>query len=67
MRIDRAALAAELAKRDANYARLAEITGVSKNTIYAIKGGKTCDVTTAQKIADALGVELETISEAAVF
>ena len=40
MRIDRVAFAAEMARRDINQKRLAELSGVSRVTITAVKTGK---------------------------
>lgn len=63
MRIDRIKLVTELAKRDMTQKRLAELSGVSRQTITYIKGGKSCSDEVGQKIADALGVKLEKIME----
>lgn len=40
---------------------LAEKTGVSRRTVSLVCNGKSCSQQTAQKIADALGVNLDTI------
>ena len=58
MRIDRVAFAAALARRDINQKRLAELSGVSRVTITAVKSGKTCSEDTARKLAAVLGPEL---------
>lgn len=48
---------------DLNVTRLAEMSGLTRCTISSIRGGKSCNETTAQKIADALGVKIEEIIE----
>lgn len=58
MRIDRVAFAAALARRDINQKRLAELSGVSRVTITAVKCGKTCSEDTARKLAAVLGPEI---------
>ncbi|OUP26267.1 helix-turn-helix transcriptional regulator [Faecalibacterium sp. An192] len=58
MRIDRVAFAAALARRDINQKRLAELSGVSRVTITAVKSGKTCSEETARKLAAVLGPEI---------
>ena len=58
MRIDRVAFAAALARRDINQKRLAELSGVSRGTITAVKSGKTCSEDTARKLAAVLGPEI---------
>lgn len=63
MRIDRIKLVTELAKRDMTQKRLAELSGVSRQTINNIRGGKSCTDEIGQKIADALEVKLEKIME----
>lgn len=63
MRIDRVKFSTELLKRDMTQKRLAEISGVSRVTIGSIKGGKTCSAETAQRLADALEIPLEQLTE----
>lgn len=63
MRIDRIKLVTELAKRDMTQKRLAELSGVSRATINSIRGGKSCSDAVGQKIADALGINVEKIME----
>ena len=63
MRIARIKLVTELAKRDMTQKRLAELSGVSRQTITYIRGGKSCSDEVGQKIADALGIKLEKIME----
>lgn len=63
MRIDKAVLAYELARREWRQKKLAEISGVSRATISAISCGKTIAPITAQKIAAALNVPVEKLVE----
>lgn len=58
MRIDRIKFATALAKADLNIKQLSEITGLSRNTITAVKSGKTCAVSTANKLAACLGSDI---------
>ena len=58
MRIDRIKFAAALAKADLNIKQLSQITGLSRNTITAVKSGKTCAASTAKKLAACLGSEI---------
>ena len=55
MRIDRVAFAAALARKDINQKKLAELSGVSRVTITAVKSGKSCSADTARKLAQVLG------------
>ncbi len=63
MRVDRIKLVTELAKRDMTQKRLAELSGVSRQTITYIRGGKSCSDEVGQKIAKALGVDIAKIME----
>lgn len=63
MRIDRIKLTAEMMKQDLTQIKLAELSGVSRVTINAIKGGKRCTDEIGQKIAEALQVPIETLLE----
>lgn len=63
MRIDKAKLAAELARRDLTQKRLAELAGVSRATVSCIRAGKSCSDEVAKKIADALNIDLKKIIE----
>ena len=55
MRIDRVAFAAALARADLNVKGLSELSGVSRQTVTAIKTGKSCSKATAEKLAEILG------------
>lgn len=61
MRIDRVKLIAEMARQDITSIQLAEKSGVSRVTVSAVRGGKACSTSTADKIAQALGVPVESI------
>ncbi len=63
MRIDRIRLCVAVERRGVTYTKLSEISGVSRQTISAVKQGKRCNRETAKKIADALDVELSEIME----
>ena len=55
VRIDRVAIITEMARREINCNRLAELSGVSRVTITAVKSGKSCSADTARKLAQVLG------------
>lgn len=59
MKINRIKLITILAKKDMTQKNLAELSGVHETTISNIANGKCCKVSTAIKLAEALGVELE--------
>lgn len=63
MRINRIKFATELARADISSKQLAEKTGLSRVTISNIKQGKGCNRSTAQRIADGLGIPLCDIAE----
>lgn len=63
MRINRISLVAEMARKDMNIKKLTELSQVSRATITAVKSGKSCTQETAAKLAQGLGVPLETILE----
>lgn len=63
MRIDRVKLVSELARQDLNQKKLAELSGVSRATINYIRGGKSCSDEVGNKLADALGVPIESLLE----
>lgn len=55
VRIDRVAMIAEMARQDINCKRLAELSGVSRVTVTAVRNGKSCSKETADKLARVLG------------
>ena len=58
MRIDRVKMITAMARMDINGKQLAEKTGVSRVTITAVKGGKSCSKETAEKLAAVLGQDI---------
>lgn len=58
MRIDRVKLVTEMARSEIKLYELAEKSGLTRATITAIKGGKSCKEETAVKLAAGLGVPL---------
>ena len=63
MRINRVSLVAEMARKDMNIKKLTELSQVSRATITAVKSGKSCTEEPAAKLAQGLGVPLESILE----
>lgn len=63
MRINRIKLVTELEKRDMTQKKLAELAGVSRATINSIKNGKSCTDEVGNKIANALGISIEKLTE----
>lgn len=63
MRVDRIKLITLMAKKDISILKLSELSGVSRVTVNAVKSGKSCALTTAQKLADGLGVDVTEIME----
>ena len=63
VRIDRVKLAAQMARVDTNVKQLAENAGVSRVTITAVRGGKSCSSETAAKLAAGLGVTVSELCE----
>lgn len=55
VRINRIALAAEMARRDINCKRLAELSGISRVTVTSVKSGKSCSRDTVDKLTLVLG------------
>lgn len=63
MRIDRIKLITEMARANMKIYELAERSGLSRNTVITVKGGKSCSSDTAKKLAAGLGVPLADILE----
>lgn len=55
VRVDRVEFAAALARKDLTVKQVAELSGVSRVTVSAVKTGKTCSQDTAEKLARVLG------------
>ncbi len=63
MRIDRVKLISEMVRQDMNQLQLVKLSGISRSTISAVQNGRSCSKETASKIAYALNVPLETLTE----
>ena len=63
MRIDRVKLIAEMARQDINVNQLAEKACVSRCTVSAMRGGKSCNANSVKRIASALGVSVESLMD----
>ena len=58
MQISRERFAAAMARLDITGNGLAELAGVSRGTVTAVKSGKSCSAQTANKLAAILGHEI---------
>lgn len=63
MRIDRVKFVAEITKRDLTLKALADLSGVSRQTLSYVKQGKRCKDEIGQAIANALKVDITEIIE----
>ena len=63
MQIDRIKLIAEMARQRITLKELSEKSGISRVTITAVRGGKSCQTATGKCIAAALGVDLSELLE----
>lgn len=63
MRLDRIKLKTALLQSGMKQYELAEKIGLTRNTINAVCGGKSCAEDTAKKIAAGLGVKLSELVE----
>lgn len=63
VRIDRIKMITIMAKKNLKVKDVAELTGITRNTISAIKNGKSCSETNAVLISKALNVELSKLLE----
>lgn len=63
MRIDRIKLIAEMARQDIGVAALSAKAAVSCSTITAMRGGKSCNANSVRRVAQALGVPVESLME----
>ncbi len=63
MRIDRIKLITEMAKRNMTQKKLAELAGISRVSVSAIKNGKSCSNDIGIKIAEALHMPIEKLLE----
>ena len=58
MKINRIRFNVALALHDLTIPKLAKITGISRNTISAVRNGKTCAKQTADKLVEVLGADI---------
>ena len=63
MRLDRIKLCAIIAKRDLTGVELSKQTGISAQTICAVRWGRSCRDNTGKKLAEALGVDISELLE----
>lgn len=63
MRIDRVKLIAEMARQNIRIQDLADKALVSRVTITAMRNGKSCNANSARRVAQALGVSMESLME----
>ena len=63
MRIDRVKLIAEMARQDMRVQDLSEKATVSRATVTALRGGKSCNANSVRRIAAALGIPIESLLE----
>lgn len=63
MRIDRVKLIAEMARLDMSVASLSEKAAVSRSTVTALRGGKSCSANSVRRVATALGMTVESLLE----
>lgn len=63
MRIDRIKLITEMARQDIKTCELAKMAAVSRATITALRGGKSCSPNSVRHVAQALNVPLESLME----
>lgn len=65
IRIDRAKFCSIVLKKDLTFKELSELSGVSRQTLSVVKSGKRCSGQTAEKIANALQLNIQEIMEGA--
>ncbi len=63
MRLDAVKVVSALKEKDMRQKDLIHKTGISRNTISAICNRKSCSEATAQKIAEALDMDLSELKE----
>ena len=61
MRIDRVKLIAEMARQDMRFQDLADKAAVSRATVTALRGGKSCHKNSVRRVAQALDIPLESL------
>lgn len=63
MRIDRVKLIAEMARRDMRVQEPADKATVSRATVTALRGGKSCNENSIRRVANALDIPVESLLE----
>ena len=63
MRVDRVKLIAEMARQEIKICELADKAGISRVTITAMRGGKSCTENSVKHVALALGIPVENLLE----
>ena len=63
MRIDRVKLIAEMARRDMRVQELTDKATVSRATVTALRGGKSCNENSIRRVANALDIPVESLLE----
>lgn len=63
MKINRIMLISAMVSHNFTLLKLAELSGVSKATLSAVKNGKSCSFRTASKIAKALDLDVMELIE----
>ena len=63
MRIDRVKLIAEMARRDMRVQELTDKATVSRATVTALRGGKSCNENSIRRVAHALDIPVESLLE----
>lgn len=58
MRLDRVKVIATMARKDMRAAELCQRAHISRASVTALRGGKSCSANTAARVAEALGVEV---------
>lgn len=64
MKVSKQKLSIAMARKQLNFSKLSEESGVSRTTISYISNGKSCRPDIAAKLAAALGVDVTEIIEA---
>ena len=63
MHIDRVKLIAEMARQNVSINELSEKACISRYTLSALRGGKSCTENTVKRVAAALGVSVGDLKE----
>lgn len=63
MRIDRVKLIAEMPRQNVSINELSEKACISRCTLSALRGGKSCTKNTVKRVAAALGVSVGDLKE----